>query len=60
MEERLSGSAESKASVDSGGASGSPGESQQVRRSSRASPGERARHHQDRDIVQRSASEQAH
>ena len=60
VEERLSGSAESRASVDSADASGSPGESGPVRRSSRASSGERARHQQDQDIVQRSASEQAH
>ena len=41
-EERLSVSAELRASVDSADASGSPGESGPARRSSRASSGERA------------------
>ena len=45
--------------VDPADSSGSPGESGPARRSSRASSGERAGHQQDRDIVQRSASEQA-
>ena len=51
-------SAELRASVDSADPSGSPGESGTARRSSRVSSGERARHQQEQDIVQRSASEQ--
>ena len=42
VEEGLCVSAESRATVDSADSSGSPGEAEPVRRSSRASSGERA------------------